>query len=192
MLNKIFSENKKLRSFGIIEVMIASVIIILVLSSAVVLSSSSVRLANKNDVYSMAAQISDDILEQIVFTKSLNKASFISDTGINRFPVECFSTILSEKTGTNCASASDYLPKNLVLPADTGGFEVYKIDGSTYPPDYFRVQVSVKKPSGASSMCQGSDIPGDKCRYVRVEVKWTDAAGDEKYDTAQYFSDWEN
>jgi len=199
MSNQVQVYKTKFKSFGIIEVMIAAVVIILILSSAVVLSSSSIRLASKNDVYAMASQISDDILEQIVFAKTLQKTSFISgvgETGV--FPIECFSTIISQRSTSDCTSASAYLPKNLVLPADANGFEVYATSNSTYPEDYFSVQMSVQKPEGSPSWCLGPGgndtniIPGDKCRFVRVEVDWKDAAGDQKYQTTQYFTDWES
>lgn len=188
----------KLKSFGIIEAMVASMIVILILTSAVSLSSSSTRVANKNDAYSIASQIADEYLENIAFAKSVGKVRFIgSATGT--FPPKCYNTSTTDRASADCLDSTkgksylDLLQMHF-KSSDTSGIWYYNnsLLTDSYPNNYFSYKVTMDSTQKCYAPDGTQTIPAIKCRLFKVEVDWTDGAGNEKYFTSRYFTDWEN
>lgn len=198
-MSKIRKKPIRLKSFGIFEAMIASVVVILILTSAVALSASSNRVASKNETYSFASQIADQFLEQITFGKSVGKVRFDQRAGDGgAFPIECFISNVGQRAAAICADATPFLPAalNQHLATDSPDVYTYKnTDNSSFPPGYFKYTATVRQVT--SGWCYGpadSDriIPGLKCRNVKIQVMWKDGAGDQSYVATEYFGDWEN
>lgn len=174
----------KLKSFGITEALIASVIIILILSSAVALAASSIKVAAKNDTYSIASQISNSVLEKVTAAKESARVSFDDRSGAGFFPIECFDTL--KFSSLSCNGLSDFIEYSDV---DLQGYVSFKNTISSYEENYFKYKVTVKKPEISCSVMPNEEIiPSQMCRLVSVDVKWSEK---ENYLITQKFTNWE-
>jgi|GEM_PF-2141525 len=195
-------KNIKLKAFGLTEALIASVVIVLILSAAVALSSSSIKVATKNDTYSIASQISNDILERVSSAKELGQVTFDLSSSATSFPIECFDTEMYKTLGLDCASGGAVLPYQSDIKYSQAGFAYFDFKGkaSSYPEDFFRYKVSVSKPQDS---CSGSKpdgvIPSEMCRFVKVDVVWDESpafnisgsSNEKHYVITEYFTAWE-
>lgn len=189
----------KLKAFGLTEALIASVMIVLILSSAVALSSSSIRVATKNDTYSIASQIANDIMERVSLAKGAGEISFDLQSTPSSFPIECFDTA-SYQTLVSCGAGRGILPYSSSTVSSPAGYTNSDFKVSSYPSNFFRYKVSISKPQ---DQCPGSStdqiIPPQMCRFVRVDVQWDESpafnisgsTNEKNYVVTQYFANWE-
>ncbi len=191
----------KLKAFGLTEALIASVVIVLILSAAVALSSSSIKVATKNDTYSIASQISNDILERVSSAKELGQVTFDLSSSATSFPIECFDTEGYKALGLDCVSGGAILPYQSNTKYSQTGFAYFDFKGKAnpYSADFFRYKVSVSKPQNSCSGSENNDIPPEVCRFVRVDVVWdespafniSESSNEKHYVITQYFTAWE-
>lgn len=198
----------KAKSFGLIEAVVASMVVVLVLSAAVALASSSLRTMLTSDAYREAEHISGKIFGQIEAGKTAEKISFngsVSGQGI--LPISCFDTDYYFSNRVSC--------KNILfdpgLPYEEGS--VQSADGyvdaissnDNFINGYFKYKVRVLKAdqmytvsangvTSNESFCRGTKsditIPADQCRLVEVDVKWSEHSGDKYYYQTEYFTNW--
>ena len=206
-----FFKRKKIQlaSFGIIEAIIASFIIVLMVSGAVALSSASVRTSLLNDSYLQAEHIADSVMEQIVAAKSAGKLYFDSSSRtpaqlLSIFSIDCFATANRSLPGCKLSNGA-FRPEVPYVGMVTTDFsddyvKVKSKDVSpAFPDGYFSWKLDIKKPDVATGIgtrfCRsvaGINIPVDKCRFAEIEVKWTESSGIKQYYLTQYFTDWNN
>jgi len=206
MLNRI-----KLRSFGIVEAVVASGIVVVLISGAVALSSSSLRSTTLNSAYFEAEHIADDLMEGIYSAKLAGKVFFddraasVQELNSNLFSIDCFTT--KEESLSTCNQVAAFRE---VSPYENARFSnngvgqyvvVNKDDVSpAFSDAFYSWNIKVKKPTEMEPPIQGcralpgsdgSPIPDNKCRFVEIDVKWTESSGDKHYYLTQYFADWE-
>jgi len=190
MLNK-----DNLKSFGLVEAVVAIFIVVIMLVGVVSLSSSSLRSSMLNSAYLEAEHIADNLLEQIVKAKAEGKLSFLEHPADREvYSIDCFDW--ENITLLECLGKIDLPYKGL---ADAAGY--IKISGDDlqnpgFSNNYFSWRIEVKNPSEQGlANCReiaGEDIPQEKCRFVEVDVKWLEQTGEKNYYQTQYFTDWEN
>jgi len=197
-----YSKNKiKLSSFGIIEAIIASFIIVLMVSGAVALSSASLRTALLGGSYLEAEHIADSVMEQIVASKSAGKLYFDSSPRTpvqleSVFSIDCFDSAKRNKSGCLVRGAfRPEVPYVLTTEFDADNFVKTKSKdiSPSYPDDYFSWRLKIN-PSNSQNCKLVDDIaiPLEKCRFAEIEVKWTESTGVKHYYLSQYFTDWNN
>jgi len=214
------SRYHRIRSFGVIEALIASMIIVVLVSAAVVLASISVRSSSQDTSFHEAEHLSEDLIEQLFYAKSNNLAYFTAGTySAEKFPIECFDTDLAQ-TEPLCKSSGVYkdgLPYNsetqFVVPSDlwpNGGFVRVKqadIANPSVANDYFYWKLDIYTPGdshltdfgfggpapipGKCREIGGVSLPAQKCRLCEIEIQWTESTGDKRYFETQYLTDWE-
>ncbi len=178
---------KTQKSFGLIEAIAASTIIVLVVSSAVALASSSMRSAALDQSYLEAENIAEEILETIQEKKAQGQIFFVSSgtvqpTAIN---IACYDVAKlgkvgceDDKTGidTSASLESNYRPyKSMTInPAFGEGFFSFKIETQINP-----------------NIVSADVADADKTALVKIDIKWQDLGGEKHYYARQLFTDWE-
>jgi len=206
--------NKKTKSFGLIEAVVASMIMVLLLTGAVALASASLRNMTTNSNYHAAEQLADSLMEKAVRNKAAGLIAMTADendslpTGQEkRFSIKCFDTLL--RNGSNCQlSARNAYKDGLPYPnppSDTsrivkyGAFNYVKtvgadLNNTAFPGDFFAWRIAVSKLPDYSGSCPyiGSQpIVKAKCSLLTIDVRWEQASGEKHYYLRQYFADWE-
>lgn len=198
---------KKLKSFGIIEAMVASIVIILVLTGAVALMSNLVKGSTTDASYQEAEAMAEEVFSQIEAAKAANKLYFV-DPVVGRFPVECFdNSFLNNPSSPNrdrCfASGYDYDKLlSFYTLGKTESYAVGQFDPNNFFIDlqnrnksiadgFFKLKTSVGFDSSTScANVGGVVVPNKRCRVVVVDVRWEDKNGEQTYKASQRFSDW--
>jgi len=207
--------NKKVKSFGLIEAIIACSILIILLTAAITLSSTLLRGSQLTQSYFEAEHIADDILERVLADKSRGLLSFIGsvDNPVEGeiFSIDCYDNQkgygkLSCQSGAKYKGQLPYSDYGLPDPAKDYYISVKHDKAPSFPDNYFSLKVSIRRPSEmpteidqGKSRCrsienssgQQVDISPDKCRYAEIDIKWVEPSGEKKYYQTQYFADWE-
>lgn len=212
------SRYRKIKSFGVLEALIASMIIVVLLSAAVVLATMSVRSSSQNTNFHEAEHLSEDLIEQMFYAKSNNLAYFAAGTySAEKFPMECFDTDIVQteglckssgvyKDGLPYTSQTEIVPtgevhggfvrvkqKDVANPGIADNYFYWKIDIYT-PGDAHLVDFGFGGPLPIAGKCRdigGVSLPAQKCRLSEIEIQWTEATGDKRYFETQYLTDWE-
>jgi hypothetical protein len=193
-----------MKSFGLIEAIAASTIIIIIVAGALSLSTYSIRSTANDSAYFEAENISESLFEKINEKKSAGLATFFAgeNSSTSAFPIDCFD--YSQAQNPLCAATgldftnikSDYFTPYVftgVNPAYAPGFFSWKIvitkpladpNATGYSRTYNDNFTACKAVSGVS-------IPPEKCRMIHVEVKWSDQGRDKNYTASQYITGWE-
>lgn len=197
----------KIKSFGLIEAMIASFIAITVLSGAVALASSVNESTTTDSSYSQAEQIADNFLENLNFANSLGVLFFDTRTlpvGSGIFSIECFNTDPTKSiTAKSCRGAYtpslhpdfvDFYWNSNRTERDTSDPGYYKINkdeinNGAFSPGFFKIKTTINTPVACKTVA-GVAIPANKCRVVDVEIKWSENVGDQTYRVSRYITDW--
>ena len=201
----------KIKSFGLVEAMIASFIAVTALSAAVALASSINKSMTLNGSYSEAEKIADNFLENLSFVNSQGRVSFQDTPLVNTssgdtvFSINCFDSLKFADACATTYGAGQYLnfyaPRpspsdNLTSKINSASPVYYKVlakatGSDLFGDDFFEINTAVKKLAGG--VCQsatGVTIPVDKCRIVDVQIKWSDNSGDKTYKVSRYITDW--
>jgi len=195
----------KIKSFGLVEAIIASAIVAVVLTAMVRLASNSLKNSLLNSAYLEAEHISDDLFEKVAEAKAAEKLVFYVPTSIpvGKVSIDCFdwaNYYSSHKADCEgqAQSANIELPYKDLLPNPDGFFEVPKSKYSpAFPPEkYFWFKIALKtldKLDPRQNNCRdvaGVEIDGGRCRMMETEINWKEASGEKKYFLTQYFADW--
>ncbi len=189
----------KLKSFGLIESVAASTILVIVVSGALMLASSAIKTASSDQAYLEAENVAEFIFEKVQEKKSQGRVYFVKPipSPVDSFSIECFDTVKAyssnecfESSGNGASKTGlDYLKSDMVtLPPDV----LIPYNGLANPAfgvDFFRYSVTVSTPS----YFLGTDnlFPKEKIVSVNIKVSWEDVGGRKDYYARQYFSDWE-
>ncbi len=189
----------KLKSFGLIESIIGSVIIVLVLTAAAALASSTSKSARLNSAYFEAQHISDELLSYVIQSEVSGRAYFDEATRASStyYSIDCFSS--DKILNPPCRSlATQFSNLILVNPArDSQGY--IPIGGASlknpaFSSNNFSYKISVKKPEDLNYSDCGkvgsTTIPPLKCRYFELDIKWQEPTGEKHYKINQLFTDW--
>lgn len=187
------NKNLSKRSFGLIEAIAASTIIIIVVSGAVALAAGSMKSSLSDQSYLEAENIAEGIFEKVQEKKSQGKAYFVkSSDSADFFPVQCFDVAYAVENASSCFDQTSQLTKTgLGYKKENVADNFVSYTGSTNPAfgdNFFSYNVVVSAPSGLET---STVYPTDKIVNVKVVVKWNDVGGEKKYYARQYFSDWE-
>jgi type II secretory pathway pseudopilin PulG len=188
---------KKIKSFGLIESIAASTIMVVVVSGALALASSSVRTASSDQAFLEAENIAEFVFEKVQEKKSQGEAYFVkpNPAPANSFSIECFDTTVAY-SNLNCFKSIDRSTKTGLDYVQTdieqsGGKHSVEFNGLANPAfgaGFFKYSISVDKPTYFEDSIV---FPKDKIVSVNVEVTWNDVGGEKKYYARQYFGDWE-
>lgn len=205
----------KIKSFGLIEAVIACTILIILLTAAITLTTTSLRGSELSQSYFQAEHISDDILERIAADKSRGLLSFIKtadDPAPDEiFSIDCFDHQksygkLSCESSTKFKGQLQYNDYGLPDPSKDYFIPVKHDKAPSFADDYFSFRVFTRLSSemptaidGGKSRCRSIvdpsvrqiEIPADKCRFVEIDIKWQESTGEKRYYQTQYFADWE-
>lgn len=198
---------KRLNSFGIIEALVASLVIILILTGAIALTTNLVKSSTIDESYQEAEGIAEEIFSNIETSRSTGEIYFVTaDSEGVKYPVECFDNDFvngSSSLRTSCFDSSNQY-RNL-LPFRTlstmTNYSADQFDANNFysvsqprsvsvSPGYFKFKVQVL--SDGCLGVSGVSVPSEKCRKVVVEIKWEDKNGQEVYRSVERFSDWQN
>ncbi|MCX6809934.1 MAG: hypothetical protein NTZ65_04300 [Candidatus Berkelbacteria bacterium] len=195
--------SKKLKSFGITEAIVASIIVILVLTAAVALSSSTSRTASADSAYTQAEHISNNLFETINLIKSSGRVSFDDKVSSpNIINIRCFDTNTYKTKTTNDCNKADFTLYPLSrfiykgLDATTVPDDNYvpiksnELDDPSFSDGYFAFNVAVKVCPNPISV-DTQTVPPAKCRQATIDVKWEEATGVRHFKLVQIFTDWE-
>ena len=198
---------RKLRSFGIIEAMVASIVIILVLTGAVALIANLVKASSIDASYQEAETIAEEVFSGIEAARATRELEFVAGPiGDGRFPIECFSNSYISGTGNplqaECLTSDGKYKKLLPFytlsnsdvfnPSqfDSGSyFTITQKRSATTPSGFFKFNTSVD--GGPCLDMTGVDISQERCRKVTVTVKWEDKNGPQTYEAIERFTDWQ-
>ncbi len=187
---------KKLKSFGLIEAVAASTIIIVIASGALVLSSTSMKTSAADQVYLEAENIAEFVFEKVQEKKSQGKVYFIKPlpTPANSFIVKCFDNGFAasnppcfEGTGGLSKTGLGYRQSDIITASPKYPVPYKGTANPAFMNDFFKYSVDVVPLSFGTSVV----FPEDKIVSVNVEVTWDDVGGGKKYYARQYFADWE-
>jgi len=203
----------KLKSFGLIESIIASMIIVILLSGAVALSASSLRGITYDSNYHEAEHIGEILAEKIVVAKSTGQIDFLKGITASLkdpfFSIECFdsdniSDLLGSGADSNCRKTSGAIKSALPFPNDRNRFDDQNyvsvvagdsgvpFDDTAFANEFFWWKIDIQNgPGGGCPSISGVDIPPSKCRVALISVKWEQPTGAQTYSFKQYFTDWE-
>lgn len=191
----------KLKSFGLTESVVASVIIIVVLSATIALSSNMIKTTEINASYTEAQHLSENFFESINLIKSSGRVYFDDSVRGNQFvDIDCFDTIYykSHPTCISDVDTSEYpldqIPyiKTLTYNASTHYFSVPSVflNNPAFGDNYFSYNITVTQPEECYTS-GGIEIPKAKCRKVLTDIKWEEASGVKHYRQGMYLTDWE-
>jgi len=197
----------KVKSFGIIEAMVASIVIILVLTGAVALIANLVKGSTTGASYQEAETIAEEVFSQIEAAKAADKIYFVDEV-TGRFPIECFDSLFMKNVAspdrvscfTDGMSTYDKLLPFYTLGTqesysadqfDAGSFfQVLQIRNKSIAEDFFKFKTTVSRESIPCTDINGAVVPQLRCRNVIVEVVWDDKNGTQHYKAAERFADW--
>ena len=186
----------KLKSFGIVEAVISSMIVIIVLSAAVFLSMSATKTTEVNSSYNQAQHIADLILERLQLIKSNGRLYFDDvSRGQETVSIDCFDT--NRFSGCLSGMSEDYpldqFPyRNLAVGSD--GYITAPnswFDSSAFGDGYFKFIVLVEQLSSGCHTSGTISVDNTKCRKVTISVKWEEQSREQNYKQAVYITDWE-
>lgn len=187
---------KKVKSFGLIEAVAASTIIILIASGALVLSSTSMKTSALDQTYLEAENIAEFVFEKVQEKKSQGEVYFIKPvpTPVNSFIVKCFdnsfaasNTPCFESAGGLSKTGLGYRQSEIITGSPKSPVPYGGSANPAFMNDFFQYSVEVVPLSlGASTV-----FPENKIVSINVEVTWDDIGGAKKYYARQYFADWE-
>lgn len=190
-------KTRKLKAFGITESVVASLIVVVILSAAVALSSSSIKTTQLNSSYAEAQHLSEKILESVNLIKSSGRVYFdTTPRGRDIMRIDCFD---SEKyqTAAYCNSIdTDQYPLSeipFISSTYSNGYYLVSadmLDNPSFGDNYFSYKTEVRElPNCYTS---GSiSIPQKKCRIILTDIKWEESSGEKHYKQGMYLTDWE-
>jgi len=203
----------RIKSFGLVEAMIASFIAITVLSGAVALANSINKSTTIDSSYSQAEKIADNFLENVSFANSTgivffdDRGSSMVDQGQSSkvFSINCFDSLSAAicKTQYDSMIFPDEMGfywdnrRTQIDNSDTGYYRIVagEIGNIAFGNDFFKIKTTVNhfKDSAGQDACPSIAsvaITADKCRVIDVEIKWTENTGDRSYKVSRYITDW--
>jgi len=190
----------RLKSFGLTESVVASVIIIIVLSAAIALSSNTIKTTEANASYTEAQHLSENFFESINLIKSSGQIYFDNlSRGDQVIKIECFDSnyykahLAECKTGIDSSKYPlDQLPY-LKTPTYSNGYYLVPaslLDNPAFGNNYFSYKITVIKPDECYTSGQIT-ISKIKCRRVLTDIKWEETSGEKHYRQGMYLTDWE-
>lgn len=192
--------HSKLKSFGLTESVVASVIIIVVLSATVALSSNMIKTTEVNASYAEAQHLSDSFFESINLIKSSGQVYFDNSVRGDKFvDVDCFDTdyYRSHPTCRSGVDTSEY-PLDQIpyikTPTYSDGYYVIPsefLDNPAFGDSYFSYKIDVTNLDCYTDDSNDIEIPAAKCRIVLTDIKWEEASGEKHYRQGMYLTDWE-
>lgn len=199
---------RKIKSFGIVEAMVASLVIILLLTGAVAVSSALIKNSTLDASYQEAESIAEEVFSLIEASRAKGELSFFGNvSGDGIYPIECFDSDFIQNGSKNieCLNSGDYqalLPYNTLnsnkrfKPADFNptGFVISDERNPNFPSGFFNLNVQVPDdPASYTCLSSGSDVvvPWQKCRLVDVTVSWQERGHLQKYYISQRFTSWQ-
>jgi len=193
---------RKIKSFGLTESVVASVIVIVVLSATISLSSNTVKNTEVNASYTEAQHLSENFFESINLIKSSGQVYFDESVrGDKLVDIDCFDTA-NYQTDPRCALSDtpeyplDQIPY-LKTTYDEDSDEDYLylvpsgfLDNPAFPDNYFSYNITVTQPENCYTS-GGIEIPKAKCRKVLTDIVWEETSGEKHYRQGMYLTDWE-
>jgi hypothetical protein len=190
---------KKLKSFGLIESVAASTILVVVVAGSLTLASSAIKTASSDQAYLEAENVAEHIFEKVQEKKSQGSAYFIKPvpSPAGSFSIKCFDTVEAyssnecfESSGNGASKTGlDYLKSDMVASAPDVFVPYNRPANPAFGVGFFSYSVAVSTPeyfSGADGL-----FPEEKIVSVNIKIKWSDVGGEREYYARQYFSDWE-
>lgn len=189
----------KLKSFGLTESVVASVIIIVVLSATIALSGSMIKTTEVNASYAEAQHLSDNFFESINLIKSSGQVYFDDSVRGDKFvDIDCFATdyYRSHPTCKSGVDTSNYpLDQIPYLNGEyrDGYYSVSSdlLDNPAFPDNYFHYKIEVTDLDCYTDDGGDIEIPATKCRIVLTDIRWDEASGEKHYRQGMYLTDWE-
>jgi hypothetical protein len=189
---------KKIKSFGLVESVAASTIIVIIVSGALALASASSKVSSADQAYLEAENIAEYIFETIQEKKANGQMYFVKPNPVppNMFSVRCFDNNEAYSTndcfvaGTGQSKTSlGYTKGDMELSISKYLVAYNGLINPAFDSETFKYFIKVETPSYFTA----SDIlfPEDKIVSVNVEIIWNDIGGERKYQARQFFSDWE-
>jgi len=183
----------RLKSFGLIEAIIGSAIVIVFVVAMALLGANANRVVGENAHRQVAEKIADDFISRIFLLKAVGRVSFgDTDQASQVISVDCFST----EKGESCKKTiMDAYPQNqfpffdMVSTQSSGS---YKSINNNYlklenlADNFFKIKTEVKKASCDTS--DNSIVDKSDCRQVYLEIYWNEPDGIRTYSVNQYLT----
>lgn len=200
----------RIKSFGIIEAMVASIVIILVLTGAIALTTNLVQGSTLDSSYQEAETVAEEVFSQIEAAKAAGSLYFVAsaDAADTRFPIECFdNSVINDATNPDrarCFTDANSLYNKLLsfyTLGDSGVYAAGQFDANSFftvsqnrnkaiSEGFFKVKTTITRPAGNCQAVGGVTIPSGRCRRVDVKVQWEGRNGTQTYQAVERFFDW--
>lgn len=184
----------KLKSFGLIEAIIGSAIVIIFVVAMAYVSVRANQILIESKHRQVAQKISDDFFSRIFMLRDSGRISFKQGKLNNQvIPINCFSTDSSE----NCKSTLlDSYPQNqapffdMISNQSVGSYKLFKSEylaPDEAKSDFYKIKVQVDKTSCGKD--KDIEISPESCRNVNLEIIWQESSGLKKFTVDQYIAD---
>lgn len=159
---------KKLKSFGLIEALISSFIILAVIGAAVGLANRSIKATHQSASVLVANEIAQSVLEKVVFLNNSKMINFGDSNKDGNLAYVCLRTkFLSDdqnrKLCTENSETNKFSPYYGYLFRDDGTLDPKKIDEG---------QIIIENKANKFLLSVDSDLKSDNNLEIKVEVEW--------------------
>lgn len=190
----------KAKSFGIIEAIISSSILIVILSAATFLMFNSRKSVELSTARFQAEQIANDIFQRLSTDKATGLVSFVDTSSDEDFPVECYD--ISQISNSECKIGTTFKGKIPFSSVSEGGYGNLLTESllsipkarmaSNFVDGYFKMDIKIDHGLSACKAIGTLNIPEEKCVMMKIKIKWNEKGKDRFFANTQYFTDWEN
>lgn len=198
----------KIKSFGIVEALIASMVIVLILTGAVAVSSSMIKNSSLDASYQEAESLAEEVFSLIEAGRATGELTFVGGTsGSGIYPIQCFDSEFINNSTSNAPCFESGSTYQTLLPYYTFGggndysssqfngayFPVTRVRNPNFPSGYFEIKIQVPDDPGSYECVKvaGFEAPSERCPLVDIEVQWEEGGKVQKYYALQRFTDWQ-
>ena len=183
----------KFKSFGLIEAIISSGIIIIFVVAMAFVSVKANKIAEESKHTQVAKMIATDFFERFFMLRDTGHVTFSSSQDNQVISVECFATDKAENCKNNILDA---YPQNKAPFFDMisgESFGSYKFIAHDYlaadelNDDFFKIKTQVSRAECGKQ--NNLKIPSSQCRIISLEIIWQESSGVKRYQENQFVGD---
>lgn len=189
----------KIKAFGVLESLIASVILMLILSGATVLASRISKSVDKSQMNEAAAQLAQRVSANIdelkstgnLFFDTRSALVFKNDLQDASLSIDCFDS--SKITSCINLMPAPFRQRFFFSQKDQNAEGAFIIKSSDIKDNRFPDGFFTVKPKVSAFSCRtqgGLTIPGNKCRLIQIVINWQ-SNGLRSYEITKYVTDWQ-
>lgn len=180
----------KFKSFGLIEAIISSGIIIIFVVAMAFVSVKANQIAEESKHTQVAKMIASDFFERVFLLRDTGHVTFSSSKDNQVIPIECFATDKAESCKSNTLDAYPQNKAPFFDMISNQTFGSYKMIVKNYlvadelKDDFFKIKTEVNQTDCGKQ--NNLKIPASQCRNISLELIWQEPSGVKKYQENQF------